>query len=453
MRIHILLGVLCASLLILGCETTDDDDVADDDVTADDDVADDDTTPGDDDVGDDDTTTNVNATGPGDYATVQAAIEDAADGDVIEVSAGTYAENLDFAGKALHIVGVDGMAATILDGGQNGPVVRFASGEGAGSVLEGVTLTNGSGERITDEDGQQVPCGGGVFMQGASPTLVQVTISGNQAYDGGGMFLTGGSAPTLTDVTIADNVAVDDGGGVYAWQSAPVLTSVRIVRNEAQGEDGGGMVAKQNSAPVFTNVVFAGNVAPDDGGGLRVKDSDSVLSHVVFVGNVAGDGGAIAVKSCTATLVGVIMADNVASSQGGAVYEKSGGSALLSYSNAWGNSPNNYDGAGGMVDPTGTDGNVSMDPGFLDTSDPDPAHWDLHLAVSSALIDAGDPAELDPDGSVSDMGAYGGPAAASWDLDRDGHDAWWLPGAYDAATSPGMDCDDLDGSVFPGAGC
>ncbi len=30
---------------------------------------------------------------------------------------------------------------------------------------------------------------------------------------------------------------------------------------------------------------------------------------------------------------------------------------------------------------------------------------------------------------------------------------WWLPGPYDPATSPGMDCDDQDGGVYPGNGC
>jgi len=120
-------------------------------------------------------------------------------------------------------------------------------------------------------------------------------------------------------------------------------------------------------------------------------------------------------------------------------------------SDVWGNTPDEFH---GMADPTGQDGNVSVDPGFLDY---DPAatadDWDLHLTLSSSLVDAGDPAILDPDGSRSDMGAYGGPYAASWDLDWDGYSEWWRPGAYDAATSANMDCDDRDDAVYPGSGC
>ena len=73
----------------------------------------------------------------------------------------------------------------------------------------------------------------------------------------------------------------------------------------------------------------------------------------------------------------------------------------------------------------------------------------------SPLIDAGDPTLLDPDGSPSDIGAYGGPGAATWDLDWDGYYEWWQPGEYDFGTYPGQgwDCDDGDPGVYPGNGC
>ncbi len=39
------------------------------------------------------------------------------------------------------------------------------------------------------------------------------------------------------------------------------------------------------------------------------------------------------------------------------------------------------------------------------------------------------------------------------DLDWDAHTEWWLPGAFDPATSPNSDCDDRDEAVYPGSGC
>jgi hypothetical protein len=48
-------------------------------------------------------------------------------------------------------------------------------------------------------------------------------------------------------------------------------------------------------------------------------------------------------------------------------------------------------------------GNVSVDPMFVD-----PVAGDFHLRPGSPLIDAGDPAMTDANGSRADMGAYGG---------------------------------------------
>ena len=65
-------------------------------------------------------------------------------------------------------------------------------------------------------------------------------------------------------------------------------------------------------------------------------------------------------------------------------------------------------------DVTGTDGNLSADPLYTDVSSADPTAWDLSLRSGSPAIDAGDPSVLDADGSVSDLGAYGGPGGAGW---------------------------------------
>ena len=78
-----------------------------------------------------------------------------------------------------------------------------------------------------------------------------------------------------------------------------------------------------------------------------------------------------------------------------------------------------------MIDPTGSDGNISADPMYIDTSATDARYWDLRLDESSANIDAGDASLEDPDGSPSDIGAYGG-----------------HPNADDLASE--ADCDDLD---------
>ena len=106
----------------------------------------------------------------------------------------------------------------------------------------------------------------------------------------------------------------------------------------------------------------------------------------------------------------VNLSGNVAT-YGGGLYIYAG-TPTVTYGNAYDNSPDTY---GAFTDPTGTAGNIAVDPEFVDTSSADPADWDLQLSDSSPLIDAGDPSILDPDLSTSDIGAYGGPGADAWE--------------------------------------
>lgn len=69
-------------------------------------------------------------------------------------------------------------------------------------------------------------------------------------------------------------------------------------------------------------------------------------------------------------------------------------SNLTLYNDFWQNSDNYCPG-----------GNLSVDPSFVSFPE------DMHLKMSSLCIDAGDPNISDPDGSRSDIGAYGGPDA------------------------------------------
>jgi predicted outer membrane repeat protein len=176
------------------------------------------------------------------------------------------------------------------------------------------------------------------------------------------------------------------------------------------------------------------------------------LVNGVVVGNHAGLlGGGLALVDSATALYDVAIADNSAAQSGGGIHG-SGSTASLAYCDCNGNLPDAFD---GVPDPTGQDGNLAIAPGFLDLTPTDPLAWDLHLQISSPLVDAGDPALADPDGSPGDIGAFGGPFVADRDLDHDGYPVWWQPGVYDPALYPalGWDCDDLDATVTPVDGC
>jgi hypothetical protein len=83
---------------------------------------------------------------PGEYPTIQSAINAAINGDVIEVADGVYYENISFNGKDITVKSTEGRPGDCtIDGGQNSSCVAMNNGCTAKAVLEGFTITNGTG--------------------------------------------------------------------------------------------------------------------------------------------------------------------------------------------------------------------------------------------------------------------------------------------------------------------
>ena len=156
-----------------------------------------------------------------------------------------------------------------------------------GATLDGFTITAGNNSAATTPNNR----GGGMYNNSSSPTLTNVTFSGNWAGYGGGMANHGGSSPTLTNVTFSGNSAAY-GGGMFNWNSSPTLTNITFSGNNASGTlaYGGGMY-NDSSSPVLTNVTFSGNTATTYGGGMYNYDGNPALTNVTFSGNSATWGG------------------------------------------------------------------------------------------------------------------------------------------------------------------
>ena len=181
------------------------------------------------------------------FSKIQYGINAAAAGDTVLVAAGTYVENINFDGKNIAVIGAD-REATIIDGDSSGSVVTLNSGESFVAVLSGFTLQNGSAEN-----------GGGVSLEGASPTITNVTISGNTSNSNGGGMRLSDSDAILTNVTIKGNTATNGGGGISLSHNCyPTLTNVTISGNTA-GSSGGGIQCEDNSHPILLNTIIAGN--------------------------------------------------------------------------------------------------------------------------------------------------------------------------------------------------
>jgi hypothetical protein len=166
------------------------------------------------------------------YTSIQYAISrpTTSNGDTVRVLPGTYFENVNFLGKAITVASTEGSASTVIDANNVGSVVTFASGEGASSMLAGFTLQRGKGTGV----GQSIS-GGGIYCNGASPTLLQLDVQNNAAFLGGGMYF-GGSTATVVQCSIHDNTLDRNlsgfGIGVYvACTATPAFDACSISHN------------------------------------------------------------------------------------------------------------------------------------------------------------------------------------------------------------------------------
>ena len=214
------------------------------------------------------TTINI----PADYSTIQAGIDASSDGDTVLVAEGTYVENINYNGKnivvgSLYLTTSDTsyISSTIIDGDQAGSVVTFDSGENATAVLSGLTVINGYGGNGGN--------GGGIFCNNSSPSLTNISVSGNSASNNGGGLYLDSSNPSLVNVTITNNTPVGNGGGVYCYDySNPTFTNVTISNNSAVNNGGG--VYLDSSNPSLVNCILW-NDAPDE---LYINDNASVAA-------------------------------------------------------------------------------------------------------------------------------------------------------------------------------
>jgi len=169
------------------------------------------------------------------YGYIQAAIDHAAPGDEIVIGPGTYQENIDFEGKNLTVTSTDPndptiVAATIINGVGQLPVVTLSRGQGAGCVLAGLTITGGTvgiscGDATPTIRNCTIESTGTnsiEFLYGYEPIIIDCTILGpiREVYD-----------PRLvalwkmdeTEGSIAyDSIGVNDGicHGEPLWQPA-----------------------------------------------------------------------------------------------------------------------------------------------------------------------------------------------------------------------------------------
>lgn len=367
---------------------------------------------------------------PQDQPTIQAGIDAAANNDTVLVAQGEYFENINFNGKNIVVCSnfaltedLLDISATIINGSNpvyadTGSCVLIVSAEDSTAVLQGFTITGGTGTRWEDEHNLNhwYTEGGGILIQYASPTIKNNIITENEATNkpagttsaGGGAIRCGDGNPHIFNNIISNNQGRYGGGIVLNFSGAVIKNN--IIKGNSGGEDygGGGLWFLSNGVMplILENNTIVNNVSATSGGGLRLWSSAATITNNIFWGNAANAAPQIQGSTGTVTFCCV---------------------------------EGSFNG----------EGNIDTDPLFQDNT--------YILMDNSPCIDAGSPEEVyyDPEDPGNpgfalypakgelhgDMGAFGGPECMS------------LPVMTTGVSNNTWNSDEFDVSLFPNPAC
>ncbi len=204
------------------------------------------------------------------YATIQAGIDAAVDGDVVVVVDGTYTgegnRDIDFKGKGIRVRSENGAGSCIID--CEGTMEErhrgfwLHSGERWTAVIEGFTIQNAF---HTDE-------GGGITFSGSSGTVIGCVIRGNTGAWGGGIY--GRGSINVINCLITDNESWLPGGGIYCAGGSMKVINCTITGNSCGIP--GAVAAGSGSLSVVNSIIWGNPV-----GGI-VNEFGSAEIHVSY---------------------------------------------------------------------------------------------------------------------------------------------------------------------------
>jgi parallel beta-helix repeat protein len=305
----------------------------------------------------------------------------------------------------------------------------------------GVNLSNNSTGTISDNEisGNK---GIGIVLYGSSDG----TISGNKISENNyqGIDLLNDSKATISDNEVSRN----KGSGIALWESSEgTISGNKISENNYQGIDllndskatiSGNKISENNYQGIFlTNdskaTISDNEISGNKGSGITLFESSdgtirnniinqnkyeaieltncttvSIANNTLVANGEVRTGGISMYHSCNVTAKNNIIAFN--NKEG--IYRdtsntyKHTGTLTLDYNNVYQNVNGDYV---GVAEGERGANSIMLDPQFIDR-----ANNNFRLQTGSPSKQ-GDPSILNPDGSRSDMGAYGGPGACILD--------------------------------------
>jgi serine protease len=291
---------------------------------------------------------------PADQPTIQDGINAAVTGDTVLVAPGTYSENINFSGKAITVRSSGGPKVTIIDGGNLGAVVTFATGETNASVLSGFTIQHGNNS--------------GVYLDFASPVIKNNVISNNTAEFGAGMYILGASTAQVRRNTFTGNVASAGGGAIGLFAAGSVfIENNRFTKNNGGGEGGAFWIVNEADEIIVQNVMFDDvassgtefySLIPQSTSGFRLINNTIVSTNPNADAAVVADGFNTNAQITNNVIVGPGASGALICNP---IYQD--GPPIVTFNDAW--TPKGIWYGGMCAEDGGINGNISAIPDFV----------------------------------------------------------------------------------------
>ncbi|MBX2797897.1 MAG: right-handed parallel beta-helix repeat-containing protein [Myxococcales bacterium] len=315
---------------------------------------------------------------------------------------------------------------------RSGGAIDFDGGPGNVLHIEDSTFAgNVADDAIKGQEG----FGGALVAFGGSVTIERSTFAANEAtYGGGAVDLSFTHDTLVQDSTFTANTAGRDGGAIALYRPVDVRVRRNVFDDNASAYLGGalllggsGTVDVQGNRFCESHAEVGAWIASNAWNGTMtttVRNNIAIQSASINTGSallmwgssvLTLENNVVAHSTSADDLVRITdsgratITNNAFVSNLGSSFDVDGeGQLSTSHNLHWNNDqPPPADTTQLLVDPV-FDGDAS---GCLGSYRP---------SEDSPMVDAGSDTLTDVDGSVSDIGAYGGPGALVWDLDGDG---------------------------------
>lgn len=222
------------------------------------------------------------------YFEIQFAVNQSSHGDTILLQEGTYIENVDLGDRNIilssnYVFDRNPLTIvqTVIDGNQEGPVIRIPGDQDQGCRIIGLTITNGGGNAN----------GGGIYILSTCPVISHCNIVGNVTNgSGGGIFFNTFRDVIIDHVLFANNTA-EEGSAVFIGGNGGYYQFINCTVTDNVSTDGSVIYKFPIGEAGFNNTIFS--CGSDPGCEIFSNDANLTVDYSILPMEIPGTGNLV----------------------------------------------------------------------------------------------------------------------------------------------------------------